>query len=175
MNKLDTTWTLEAAPADRSAVLDVLAVAGAVMLGAWVRIPLPFSPVPITLQTLPVLLAGYAVGRTRATAGMALYLLLGFAPYALLGIEKSPLLATPFGPTLGYLVAFVFAPTVIARFRQPEVGLLAATLLIYALGAGWLAVYAQCGLAAAVAIGVLPFLAGDLLKVLAARRLLTWI
>ena len=153
-----------AIPASRtSAVLDVVAVAGAVALGACVRIPLPFTPAPITLQTFPVLLAAYAVGRHRAMAGMLLYLLLGFA--------GAPLFAAPFGPTFGYLLAFAAAPWVTTRFRSPAHGILAATLLIYAAGATGLCLWLRCTPWQALVLGVFPFLAGDALKAVAAYHL----
>jgi len=150
-----------------SAVLDVVAVAGAVALGAWARVPLPFSPVPVTLQTLPVLLAGFAVGRGRATTGLALYLALGLA--------GAPLFATTVGPTLGYLVAFLGVPYVVERFRAPAAGLVAGTMLIYALGATWLAFWLRCTPAEAMMVGVVPFLPGDVLKIFAAHRVVRWI
>ena len=150
----------------RQAVLDVIAVAGAVMLGAWARIPLPFSPVPATLQTLPVLLAAFAVGRFRATAGVLLYVGLGLA-----GV---PLFATAFGPTFGYLLAFVAVPSVVTRFRHPAVGMVAGTAVIYGSGALWLSLWLSCTAGQAIVMGVLPFLPGDLLKLLVAYRLAKW-
>jgi biotin transport system substrate-specific component len=150
-----------------ASLLCVLAVAGAVTLGAYVRIPLPAPLPPITLQTLPVLLAGLAVGRTRATAGLLLYLALGFA--------GAPIFASAFGPTVGYLLAFALAPAVVMRFRNPALGLLAATGLIYLFGAAWLAVWLQCSPWHAVLIGVLPFLPGDALKAVVACRLIPYV
>ncbi len=161
-----TEYSLQIVESRRSlaaSLLAVLAVAGAVTLGAYVRVPLPAPLPPITLQTLPVLMAGFAVGRSRATAGMLLYLVLGFA--------GAPIFASPFGPTVGYLLAFALVPAVVTRFRNPAWGLLAGTGAIYVFGAAWLAVWLQCSPWHAVAIGVLPFLPGDALKAVIACRL----
>jgi biotin transport system substrate-specific component len=143
--------------------LSIMAVAGALALGAFVRVPLPFTPVPLTLQTLPVLVAAFAVGRNRAAAGAMLYLLLGMV--------GAPILTQSFGVTAGYLAGFVVAPYVVTQFRSPLAGIVAATAIIYALGAGWLSIYLGMPLTAAVAAGVLPFLAGDVIKAAAAYGL----
>jgi len=148
-------------------IMDVVAVAGAVAVGAWARVPLPFSPVPVTLQTLPVLLAAFAVGPRRATAGLLMYLGLG--------LVGAPLFAMPFGPTLGYLLAFIAVPSVVTRFRDPATGLVAGSLLIYAMGATWLWLWLGSTPWTAVMLGVVPFLPGDALKVLVAYRLVRYL
>jgi len=157
-----------ACPADArwAALFDVWAVAGALALGALVRIPLPFSPVPLTLQTFVVLVAAFAVGERRAGAGTTLYLALGWY-----GV---PLFAVSSGATMGYLLAFVAVPFVVTRFRNTALALLAATLLIYGLGAGWLCLGLGLAPWQAVVTGVAPFLVGDALKAAAAYRLIRW-
>lgn len=160
--------SLAQAPAGRqSAVFDVLGVAGFVALGALVRIPLPFSPVPVTLQTFSVLVAAFAVGRSRATLGIALYVGLGLA--------GAPLLAAASWATLGYLMAFVATPYAVARFRNPLFGMCAASLLIYGMGAAWLCVWLGLPVWQALLLGVFPFIPGDLLKLLAAYKVVGWI
>ncbi|MFO7973200.1 MAG: biotin transporter BioY [Candidatus Hydrogenedentota bacterium] len=146
----------------RSAVLDAVAVAGLMAMGAWIRLPLPFTPVPVTLQTLPVLLAAFLVGRNRAMAGALLYMVFGLAGAPVLAVGAT------FGATFGYLAGFVAAPWVVSRFRTPLAGLIAATLAIYAFGATWLSLYTGHSLSAAVLVGVAPFLPGDALKAAAA-------
>ena len=110
---------------------EVLAVTGAMAIAAWIRIPLPFSPVPLTMQTLVVLLAPFLVGPCRSSMAMALYVGLGLS-----GI---PILTQPFGPTFGYLIAFMAIPWLVSRFSNTATAMLAGTCLIYALGAAWLA------------------------------------
>lgn len=150
----------------RPAALDAIAVAGALVVGAWARVPLPFSPVPLTLQTLPVLMAAFAVGRNRATAGMLLYVGLGLA-----GV---PLFAASFGPTFGYLLGFVAAPAVASRFARPAAGMAVAMLAIYAFGVAWLSLWMAWSPWLAFLTGVVPFLPGDLLKLAVACRLVSW-
>lgn len=149
----------------RSAVLiDVVAVAGAMTLAAWARIPLPFSPVPVTMQTLVALVAGFAVGPARATAGMSLYLACG--------IVGAPVFAAPsLGPTLGYLLAFVAVPWTVTRWRNTATAVTIGSLVIYAIGAAWLALWLRCSPLQALAVGVAPFLPGDTLKALVAAAL----
>ncbi len=149
-----------------AAVWDVLGIAGLVALGALVKIPLPFTPVPLTLQTFVVLAAGYLVGPRRATAGIALYLALGLA--------GMPLFAVTSGATAGYLLAFLAAPFVVTRFRNPAAGVAAGTAIIYLLGAGWLVLALGLSPWQALVTGVVPFLPGDALKAVAVYRVARW-
>lgn len=157
MNTQHTLPITTVADNERSAVLDVLAVAGLITLGAWVRIPLPFTPVHLTLQTLPVLLAAFLVGRNRAMAGTLLYLTLGLA-------GAPVLVGAKFGVTFGYLAAFVAVPWVVTRFRNPLAGIIAATVVILAVGSMWLSLYLNLPFTAALMLGAVPFLPGDILK-----------
>jgi len=141
-------------------VLETLAVAGAVALGAWVRIPLPFTPVPVTLQTLVVLLAPFAVGSRRAAAGMVLYLALGLA--------GAPVFALSFGPTFGYIVGFALAAWAMGRARTVLGAIVVGQAVIYLAGTAWLAAWLHVSPQRAVALGVAPFVVGDALKALAA-------
>ena len=75
---------------------------------------------------------------------------------------------------MGYLLAFVAVPFVVTRFRNTALALLAATLLIYGLGAGWLCLGLGLAPWQAVVTGVAPFLVGDALKAAAAYRLIRW-
>ncbi|HNR31784.1 MAG TPA: biotin transporter BioY [Candidatus Hydrogenedentes bacterium] len=145
-----------------SAALDVLAVAGLMAVAAQARLPLPFSPVPVTLQTFVALTAAFLVGRHRAAAGIALYLTLGVA--------GTPLFAAHSMATVGYLAAFVLAPYIVTRFRAPLAGMIAASLCVYILGATWLVLFLGMAPLHACAVGVLPFLPGDALKVIAAVK-----
>jgi biotin transport system substrate-specific component len=137
-------------------------------LAAHVRLPLPFTPVPLTLQTLVVLVAGGLLGARRGVGSQVAYLLL-----AATGL---PLLAGPtlVGPTGGYLLGFVAAAAIMgyAATRQTWAwlagGALAATLAIYACGVTWLCLTTGQGLLTGLHLGVAPFVAGDLLKGVAA-------
>ncbi|HOE65129.1 MAG TPA: biotin transporter BioY [Candidatus Hydrogenedentes bacterium] len=145
------------------ACMETLAVAGAVALGALIKLPLPFTPVPLTLQTLQVLLAAFAVGPRRAMAGLLLYMAAGYA--------GAPIFALSFGATFGYIAGFVMAPWMVARFRNAAVGIAAGQAVIYLCGAAWLSLWLHVSAVHAIMIGVAPFLAGDLLKGAVAYKL----
>lgn len=145
-----------------------------VALFAQVRIPLPFTPVPITGQTFAVLLVGASLGARRGLASLALYLVLGLSGLPVFAGGTGGLKHL-FGPTGGYLLGFLLATYVIGRMaerglersiRTSFIPFLLGTLLIYISGASWLAFYV--GPAAAIQKGVLPFLAGDLIKLVMA-------
>lgn len=151
-----------------------LAFALAMVISAHVRIPLPFSPVPVTLQTFVVLMAGLCLGSMWGGLSQVQYLTLG-----LLGVPAftgGP--ASLVGPTGGYLVgmvcAAVVAGAVYARFRSTW-GALAACLaghaIIFAFGCAWLRVLTGQGALEVLAMGFFPFVPGLVLKTAAAVAL----
>src|SRR5512137_2411999 len=113
---------------------------GLISLGAWVSIP--FLPVPLTLQTLFVYLAGMIMKR-YAVIPVSLYVLLGALglPVYHTGVTGIGILI---GPTGGYLMGFIFAALVVGFAYEHEsltiriTGLLAGTALIYICGVAWL-------------------------------------
>lgn len=177
-------------PGNRGAVLaerlpgtrvkDVTLVVGfvvALAASAQIAVPLPFTPVPITMQTFVVLLGAAAMGSSLSVTGAAVYVGLGVA-----GV---PWFAITGGATLGYIVGFVFAAALVGRLarsghdRRPlgVLGLMVAgNLVIYAFGVPVLAAVAGLGMAEALAAGVVPFLIGDALKMALAAIILpsTW-
>ena len=134
--------------------------------GAWVAIPV--GPVPVTLQTFFLLLAAPVMKR-RAVIPAALYLLLGALnlPVFHAGLSGVGVLL---GPSGGFLVGFIPAAAIagLAYERKSRVlriaGLAAGTATVYACGVAWLLLSAGLTLPAAVLVGVLPFLPGDILK-----------
>jgi biotin transport system substrate-specific component len=143
---------------------------------AQVRIPLGFTPVPVTGQTLAVLLSGATLGAWRGASSQFLYWLLGMVglPFYSNGTSGWSV-AT--GPTMGYLVGFVVAAAVVGRLaeyhqdRRTLTSVAAMTLgslIIYVCGATWLAVDLDIPFATgeqnAIALGVTPFLVGDVIK-----------
>jgi biotin transport system substrate-specific component len=158
----------------RPYVLQAVAVGGfaaATALSAHVRIPLPFTPVPITLQTLVVLLAGMTLGPGGGAASQVLYLGAGLLGLPVFAAGAGALL----GPTGGYLLGFLLGAVLagaIARRRSDAFGLAVAftagMLVIYACGTAWLCALTHQQIAVATAVGVVPFLAGDALKLVAA-------
>jgi len=143
---------------------------GLLSLGAWVSIP--FFPVPLTLQTLFVLLAG-AVMKRYAVIPVSLYVVLGALglPVFHTGVAGFGILL---GPTGGYLIGFIFAALVVGLAYEREsvtiriTGLLAGTVIIYGCGVAWLMYSLTIGLSPAVLSGVLPFIPGDVIKIYAA-------
>ncbi len=136
---------------------------------AQVRIHVPGSPVPITLQTLAVLLAGFALPPARAALAMALYLLAGSVLVVAGWGGLSLFAATSVGQvwvTGGYLVGFLAAAPLVSLLclgRRPSVSRLTAagsagTAVIFVLGTLWLYLVTPGGIGEAFAAGVVPFL-----------------
>lgn len=161
-------------PAARA--LAIVAFALLTALGAAIRIPLPFTPVPITLQTFFVLTAGIYLGPRDAAASQLGYLALGAAglPVFAGGAGFAHLL----GATGGYLLSFPIAAALVGATLHPGVRLgralavfVAAQVVIFGLGTAWLAAFLGIGFDRALALGVLPFLPGGAVKVAAALGL----
>ena len=162
------------AGAERAALVVGFALLTA--LGAQVRIPLPFTPVPISLQTFAVLLAGLVLGGGSGALSQAVYVALGTlgAPVFAGGAGTAWL----FGPTGGYLMGFVLAALLVGQLsraldarRRPWAlcGVLAAGIVaVYVPGVIWLALMTGMGLGKAVVVGAVPFIPGDVLKALLA-------
>lgn len=138
--------------------------------GSWISIPFP--PVPLTLQTLFVLLSGIVMKR-YAVIPAALYVLLGAVGLPIYHNGTAGL-GVLLGPTGGFLVGFIPAALVAGlayEHKSPTAqvgGLIAATVLIYSFGVAWLAFSASLSLYQAILVGVVPFAIGDLVKVAAA-------
>jgi biotin transport system substrate-specific component len=163
-------------------VIAVAAFAVATALAAHVRVPIPLTPVPLTLQTMFVILSGVMLGPRLGAASQLTYLGMGIAglPVFAAGFGMAALV----GPTGGYLLAFpaaAFVAGLVARPRNrsgaPDALLLVAALVVASLlilvsGAAWLGMVTG-DMAGALAIGLVPFLAGDIMKVSLAA-LIAW-
>jgi biotin transport system substrate-specific component len=163
-------------------VLAIAAFALATALAAHVRVPIPFTPVPLTLQTMFVVLAGALLGPRLGAASMLTYLGMGVAglPVFTGGMGLAYLL----GPTGGYLLAFPVAAFVAGVITRPGIGrgpvaavrlvagLAVAALLILVSGAAWLTTLTG-DLAGAIALGFAPFVVGEAIKVSLAA-LIAW-
>ncbi|MGI3781688.1 MAG: biotin transporter BioY [Janthinobacterium lividum] len=148
-----------------------------VALSALVQIPLPFTPVPLSLQTFAVLLVGAALGSRRGVASMGLYLLAGVAGVPWFAAHQSGWAFASFG----YVVGFVAAAWLAGRLAEAgadrqvlkNTGLLVVgNVVIYAFGVTGLIASTGMGLSTALAKGVAPFLVGDLIKIAVAAALL---
>ncbi|MBI3174285.1 MAG: biotin transporter BioY [Chloroflexi bacterium] len=149
--------------------------AALVALLAQVRIPLPFTPVPLTGQTFGVLLVAAALGSKRGAASMALYIALGAFGLPIFAGGAAGL-SYMTGATLGYLIGFVLAAYVVGwlaerglerSVRTSLLPFLVGTLIIYVCGVAWLTVLLG-SLTKALAAGLVPFLIGDAIKLVAA-------
>ena len=148
---------------------------GLIALGGWVSIPI--GNIPVTLQTLFVLLAGVILHRYGAIP-VLLYIVLGALGLPLFHNGTTGI-GVLLGPTGGYMIGFVFAALVVGLAYETSsnvlriAGLLIGTLLIYVFGVAWLMLSMHMGFSAAVITGVLPFIPGDLIKAGAAFLIAT--
>ena len=155
--------------------LGIVGLASLTLIGSHVRIPI--EPVPITLQTLFVLLAGAFIGSFRGFLSQALYVTGGMFGVPLFAGAAAGF-AVLSGPTGGYLAGFVVAPFVVGSLIGRRRGFAwtllvfsAASLLILALGVIHLALFYTRNIWTAFQVGFLPFLAGDAAKVFAAASI----
>jgi len=141
-------------------------------LSAFVRIPLPFTPVPLTLQTFFVLLSGALLGRKLGVLAQAAYLFLGFSGLQVFTGSGSGSLYL-LGPTGGYIAGFILASFFAGSFLKKDnqspaavfIKLLAADFIILFSGTLWLKVSLSCTLSKAFLLGFLPFVLADIFKV----------
>ncbi len=157
---------------------------------AQVSIPLPFTPVPLTLQPMIVLLGGAALGSRLGMTSQVLYLLAGIAGLPV--FAASPALPSGIlrllGPTGGFLMAYPFAAFLTGwlaergfdrRYLTSVVAMGAGLALIFVCGLVWLAWFAgpsPVGLSGALTLGLYPFIGVDVVKILLAAAVLpaTW-
>lgn len=172
---------LRPAVGSKARLFDIACIAGGsaiIALSALVSIRLPFGPVPVTAQTMTVLLLGAMMGKTRALASVLLYLAQGIAglPVFAGGMFGAAYLL---GPTGGYLIGFV--PAVFITGHLAERGwdrnlgtaflaMLAGNIAIYACGLPWLALFV--GAERVFALGLAPFIPGDIVKLVLAASIL---
>jgi biotin transport system substrate-specific component len=147
----------------------------ATAFGAYVRIPVPGTPVPITLQTFFVVLAGAVLGKKLGSASQLGYVMLGILGLpAFQGCAFG--LAHLAGPTGGYLAGFAAAGFVVGKMLEgakPSMGRIAASFIagniaIYSLGVLWLVIGYKYQIMNALFVGVAPFVPAEMGKVAAA-------
>lgn len=150
------------------------AVAFAILTWVGANVYVPLEPVPVTLQTLFVLLAGSAIGGRYGALSQSMYVAAGAVglPVFAGGAAGWGILA---GPTGGYLVAFLVTPLVVSRLLRGSTSVAvqvfaftAGTLVIFVLGISHLALFYTHDVGAAVRVGLLPFIPGTFIKIAAA-------
>ena len=157
-------------------VARILCVSGIIACAAHVAFPLPFTPVPFTLQPLAVLGAGLALGPVEGAFALLAYLLEGAAGLPVFSPTGPGGLLQLFGPTGGFLLAYPLVALVSggltrhfegrqSRFAAALLGCSVAVLLLFLLGASWLGFEAHLTVRAAMVTAVLPFVPGEAIKI----------
>ena len=147
----------------------VLGAATLVGLLAQISIPLGFTPVPITGQTLGVLLVSSALGWRRAGLAMSLYVIAGMAGVPWFAGHASGYAMASFGYLVGFVIAGSLLGWLAARgsdrtVARAVVSMAAGEIVIFAIAVPWLAVALHVSLARAIALGLTPFVIGEFLK-----------
>ena len=176
---IDVNGTSTLSPTvSRRAIANIAGVAvftGLTIVGA--NIVIPLTPVPVTLQTLFVLLAGAVIGSRRGALSQFLYVGAGaiglpfFAGFSGGGAVLA-------GPTGGYLISFLFVPFLVSKLlprsqsvRWQVFVFSLATLVIFVFGLAHLALFYTSSLSAVITVGLLPFIPGAVFKIFAATSI----
>jgi len=151
---------------------------------AHVTLPLPFTPVPLTLQTFAVILIGMFLGPIAGFSAMMLYLAEGAMGMPVFSPQGPGGIAQLLGPTAGYLFAYPLAAAaagwivralpklkIASRFTRAVLAGVAANVIFFALGAAWLAQLLHLSGPAVWTLAVAPFLLGEVIKITAAAGL----
>ena len=150
-----------------------------IALCARISLPLPFTPVPLTLQNFAVLLVGLTMGSRRGFLAIALYLGEGavglpvFNPAGLGGVAQL------LGPTGGYLMAYPFVAFVsgwiaereMRNFRRCAVAASVGEVVLFAGGLIWLVLWTHGSWSLAAHFGLVPFIFGEIAKIMVAAGL----
>lgn len=139
---------------------------------SYISIPLPFSPVPVTCQTIGVMLAGNLLNPKSAFLSMFLYLLLGIIGLPVFAGGASGL-GSILGPSGGYLISWPIAAFISASLLKNAkksfstlliVNIISGIILIYTIGVIQLSYVTKMGIVPAIISGALPFIPGDIVK-----------
>ena len=155
----------------------IIAICGTILLAVSAKVKIPFYPVPMTMQTFVVLLLGVSLGWKLGLFTVSLYLIQGIAGLPVFAgtPEKGIGLLYMAGPTGGYLVGFALAAGLTGWLAErgldrsvigTAIAMIAGNLVIYVFGLAWLANFV--GFEKAVTFGLIPFLFGDLIKIMLA-------
>lgn len=167
----------------RGIVMDVVLVsAGAALTALAAQVVIPLWPVPITGQTLAVLLVGSSLGALRGTLSMLLYAVLGIIGLPVFSDANSGI-AVILGPTGGYILGFVFAAAFTGWVAQRSwdrkilrsmFGFLGGTVVVFASGLPWLAFALGLTLEQTLVAGLYPFIIGGIVKMAIAAAIMAF-
>ncbi len=150
-----------------------LAAIGSLLLTISAKVQVPFYPIPMTMQTLVVLLIGMSYGVSLGTATILLYIMQG--AFGLPVFANGGGIGYIAGPTGGYIVGFLFSATLLGflanmgwgkTWKTTALAMIIGVCIIFLSGVGWLSLY--IGLEAAILKGFIPFIYADFLKIVVA-------
>lgn len=152
--------------------MSIIAVMAAVIciLGP---LSIPIGPVPISFTNLAIFISLYTLGIKKGTMSYIIYMFIGFAGVPVFsGFSSGP--SKLLGPTGGYLIGFILMALIAGFFIDKYfdklylcfAGMVLGDIVCYIVGTAWLAYQANMSLNAALAVGVIPFIPGDLVKIL---------
>ena len=151
-------------------VLIALMTAVTCVLGP-LSIPLPFSPVPISLTNFAIFLAIFVLGMKSGTISFIIYLLLGAIGVPVFSSFRGGLQVLA-GPTGGYLIGFIFLALIMGfaleHFDRKLVPTIIGMVVCYAFGTVWIAKLLSLSFKEGLMMGVIPYLAGDVAKIIIA-------
>ena len=155
-------------------VLIALMTAVTCVLGP-LSIPLPFSPVPISLTNFAIFLAIFVLGMKNGTISFIIYLLLGAVGVPVFSSFRGGLQVLA-GPTGGYLIGFIFLALIMGfaldhfdrKLLPTIIGMIIGMVVCYAFGTVWLAKLLSLSFKEGLMMGVIPYLAGDAAKIIIA-------
>jgi len=153
-------------------IFQILSFTLLIGFSAQMKIQLPFTPIPITLQTFFVILSGVYLGSTKGVFSNLLYICAGLSGLPIFSGFGSGIIHL-FGPTGGYIFGFVFAAGIAGiltekgwtkNFNISLLLMIFSTIVIYLMGILWLGLYV--GFESVIKMGIIPFLPGDILKII---------
>jgi len=155
-------------------VLIALMTAVTCVLGP-LSIPLPFSPVPISLTNFAIFLAIFVLGMKNGTISFIIYLLLGAVGVPVFSSFRGGLQVLA-GPTGGYLIGFIFLALIMGfaldhfdrKLVPTIIGMIIGMAVCYAFGTVWLAKLLSLSFKEGLMMGVIPYLPGDVAKIIIA-------
>ena len=158
-------------------VLLVVAGAGLVGLLAQISFHLSFTPVPITAQTLGVLVVGTSLGLRRGAAALVLYAAAGLIGVPWFAQGGSGYVGAAFGYILGFIAAAAICGYLAERRADRRLisavpAMIVGEVVMYVIGVAWLAVDLHVGIGKAISLGFVPFWIGDAIKCALAAGLL---
>ncbi len=139
-------------------------------VGGFISIQLPFTPTPITLQTLFVLLSGIMLGSMFGALSQIVYIIIGILGFPVFAQGTSGI-GVLMGPTGGYLVGFIFAAYIAGLIKNKNVSaknilaLILGSIIIYVCGIVGLMSIGKLNFVQSILLGIVPFLIGDAIKI----------